>query len=194
MAGLISDDDVARLNSHSLPAVINALLTAEADLRHIPLTGLDLTLRSTDPDAGIDGRIDWPNGTSHDTLPPGIIAIQYKSGKFKNGELAKEFKKKGVQKTLKSSGGKYLLFVSHAYPVWQRNAQRRSLHMLCRRRHIRPDRCTILYADQIARWISRFPSVVIRPELGKGYPAFDTIEAWSRQPSLRNAFQTDPQR
>lgn len=193
MTALISDADVARLNNHGLRAVLNALLTAEADLHLVPLTDLDLTLRDTDPDAGIDGRIKWPRETRHDVIPTGLIVLQYKSGKLRRGEIAREFAKRGVQDALKKKGH-YIFFISHPYPPPSRDRHRNNLRELCRRRRINPSRCTILYGDQIARWISRFPSVVIRPELEKGYPAFDTIEAWQHQRNLANPFKVDPQR
>jgi hypothetical protein len=194
MTGLISGADVARLDCHALPAILNALLTVEADLRSIPLTDLDLTLRITVPDAGIDGRIVWPQGIAHDVLLPGTTVVQYKSGALKTGDVAKEFKKEGVQEALMRPDGQYILFVSHDHVEVTRAKHRNKLKELCTALHIDPGRCTILHADQIARWISRFTAVVIRPELGKGYPALATVEQWGRHPNLQNPFKHNPER
>ena len=91
MLDLISIDSVENLESHTLTSVLNALLTAEADYRNVPLIDLDLTLRTNDPDAGIDGRINWPEDTKHDVLAPGWNVVQYKSGELTPRQLVKEF-------------------------------------------------------------------------------------------------------
>ncbi len=191
---LISSKDVAGLNNHALRAILNALLTAEAGKNKIPITDLDLTLRDNDPDAGIDGRILWPEGTDHDVFRPGAVVVQYKSGTLKKGEIGREFIKRGVQDTLKVQKGQYVLFVSHAYVVSSRTKQETTLKGLCKRRRIDPRRCKIVYGDQIARWISRFPAVAIRPELGKGYPAFVTVEQWQQHRNLKNPYKLNPER
>jgi len=111
MASLVSKADVARLNNHAFRAVLNALLQAEADLSGVPLANLDLNLNDTVPDEGIDARIVWPDGVAHDVFRPGTNVLQYKSGKLTVGEIAKEFKKKGVQEALKA-GGYYIFLVA----------------------------------------------------------------------------------
>ncbi len=63
----------------------------------MPLIDLDLTLRTNDPDAGIDGRINWPEGTKHDVLAPGENVVQYKSGELIPRQLVKEFDKLGTR-------------------------------------------------------------------------------------------------
>jgi len=191
---LISPKDVARLNNHALRAILNALLTTEADKNKVPLTDLDLTSRDNDPDAGIDGRIKWPQGVNHDVFRPGAVVVQFKSGKIKKGELLREFIKSGVQDTLKVEKGQYILFVSHDYVAPSRTKQLTALKGLCKRRGIDPGRCKIVYGDQIARWISRFPAIAIRPELEKGYPAFATVEQWRQHRNLRNPYKLNAER
>jgi len=175
MVQLISVDSVENLDSHAFASILNALLTAEADYRNVPLTDLDLTLRISDPDAGIDGRINWPKDVEHDVLAAGQNVVQYKSGELTISQLVKEFGKPGVQAAL-SRSGHYVLFVGRAYVKRDRETRAAKLKSLCEAAGIAPGLCTILYGDQIARWISRFNSVVIRPELGLGYPAFVTVE------------------
>jgi hypothetical protein len=191
---LISSKDVAGLNNHALRAILNALLTAEAGKNKIRLKDLDLTLRDNDPDAGIDGRILWPEGIDHDVFRPGSVVVQYKSGTLKKGEIRREFIKRGVQDTLKVQKGQYVLFVSHDYVVPSRTTHETALRGLCKRRRIDARRCKIVYGDQIARWISRFPALAIRRELGKGYPAFVTVEQWQQQRNLKNPYKLNPER
>jgi hypothetical protein len=194
MASLISKSDISILNNHALRSVVNALLTVEANKWRVPLTDLDLSLRDTAPDQGIDAFVIWPDGTGHDLLAAGPIALQYKSGMLSRGEIQKEFMKPGVQATLDKPNGRYLLVVSHAYVKAARDRHRKQLRALCVRRKIDPARCTVVYGDQIARWISRFPSVVIRPELGKGFPAFETVQGWQRHGNLMNPYRSNSER
>jgi hypothetical protein len=194
MEPLISKAAVGRLNNHALRSVLNVLLTIEANRAGVPLTDLDLTCRDNDKDAGVDGRLIWPKGANHDVLRSGPVVLQYKSGKLKKGEIRKEFVKKGVQNVLKKPSGQYILFVSHDYVRQSRDRHLKSLAALCKRRRIAPRRCHIVYGDQIARWISRFPSVVILPELGSGYPAFVTVNQWQQSRNLKNPFKLNTER
>jgi hypothetical protein len=41
-----------------------------------------IDFRTNDPDAGIDGRINWREGTKHDVLALGENVVQYKSGEL----------------------------------------------------------------------------------------------------------------
>lgn len=193
MASLISKADVAGLNNHAFRAVLNALVQAEANLSGVPLTNLDLNLKDTVPDQGVDGRIVWSNGVAHEVFRPGTNVMQYKSGKLKAGEIAAEFKKKGVQEALKD-GGYYVLFVGQDYVASRRDKHIKSLRKMCTQRKLDPSHCTILFGDQIARWISRFTAVAIMPELGKGYPAFVTVEQWQLQRNLGNPYKPDASR
>lgn len=110
----ISGRDVQPLNSAELASIINALLRAEAGINKIPIPVLEITDRVTDPDAGIDARIDWPSSAQHDILSPGENGLQYKAGKLSAKILADEASKPDVNELLRS-GGKYILCVGFDY-------------------------------------------------------------------------------
>lgn len=57
------------------------------------LLDLDVTTRQTDPDGGVDARIKWPIGTSHDLFMGGENVLQYKAGKLTVATLKAEFGK-----------------------------------------------------------------------------------------------------
>ena len=170
MADFVTGKDIAGLDHNAFRAVLNAVITAEADIAGISLSGLDLTTRDNDPDAGVDGRANFPPAFQHELLASGDTAIQYKSGKLTEGELRKEFVKPGVLSTLKA-GGKYILFVGHDYVPTTRKDREKTLKELCKQKSITFNRCTIVYGDQIARWVSRHIGVAIMPQLGKGLRA-----------------------
>lgn len=188
MAELITSADVAALDNHALRRVLNALLQAEADLHGVPLTDLDTTLRENDPDAGIDARIRWK--TQHEVLRDGENVVQYKSGKLTEKNLRDEFAKPGVQDALKR-GGHYILMVGHAYGVPARDKRAEILRELCAAAGIDPGHCRLAFGDHIARWVSRFPSLVIRKEFDKGLPGFATVEDWQHLPDFGIPFRSD---
>jgi hypothetical protein len=190
---LLDGGDIARLNNHAFRKVINTLLTVEANENHVPLLDVELNTRDTDPDAGIDARIRWPSSPPHDFLPAGTTALQYKSGKLTSADLTKELGEKGVRQTLRG-GGSYRLLVAHDYPSATRDKRKKELAQLCKKKHLPASRCQILYGDQVARWVSRFLSVVLLPELGKVFPAFATVERWRQNPIFQNTYHADPSR
>jgi len=190
---MIDGADIARLNNHQFRKVINTLLTVEANENRVPLDKLDLNTRDTDPDAGIDARVHWPGSVPNDFWPSGEIAMQFKSGKITDGDLDTELGKRGVRQTLRR-GGNYLLLVGHDYVPAARDKRQEQLARICRLKRLPVSRCRILYGDQIARWISNYPAVVILPELGKPIPAFATVEHWRQESVFQNEFRADVNR
>ena len=95
-----------------------------------------------------------------------------------------------MQDVLKHAGY-YVLAVSHAYVTRSRDGRRELLGRLCSEAGIDASHCTIIFGDHIARWISRFPSIVIRREFNKGLPGFSTVEDWQQQPLFRIPFHSD---
>jgi len=67
----LNGDDVAKLNHNQLRSVMNTLLTVEANEHGVLLADLVLNTRDTDPDAGIDARLQWPASAPQDPLHAG---------------------------------------------------------------------------------------------------------------------------
>jgi len=176
---LVSGKDVERLNNQEFRTVLNALITAEAGQQRISLLDVDLTTRETDPDAGIDGRLKWPN-VSHEIFVAGENVVQFKSGKLPVRILRAEFTKPGVQQALKS-GGNYLLLVGHDYVHQSIIRLRTTLRELCREKRIPAKRAKIIFGSAIGRWISRHPAVVALPELRKNIIDFVTVKRWREE-------------
>jgi hypothetical protein len=191
---LLDGEDVARLNNQEFPSIMNALLTAEAGRWHVPLVDLDLSTRTTDSDAGIDARVKWPVD-GHHILKPGENVIQYKSGKLSLRQLRTEFRKPGVQAALKN-GGAYLVLVGKDYGRKDViRLREKELRKLCARKKIPSRRAAILFGSAIARWISRYPAVVARPELRQNIHEFITVERWRKDNTqMSNPFKPDPER
>jgi len=158
------------------------------------LGDLDLSTRETDPDAGVDARVKWFTD-GHDILRAGENVIQYKSGKLSLKDLQTEFKKPGVQRALKK-GGAYLILVSQDYVRKDIiRLREKELRKLCNRAKIPPHRAAILFGSGIARWISRYPAVLARPELRQNIHEFVTVEQWRNgNAQMLNPFKPDPER
>jgi len=169
---------------------MNALLTVEANENGVPLAELELNTRDTDPDAGIDARVQWPASAPHDPLAAGKTALQYKSGPLTMAKLAVEFGKPGVQRTLRG-GGNYLLLVGHDHVVPTRDRHRKEIARLCRQKKFPISRCKILYGDQVARWASRYLAIPILPEFGKPLAGFITVNQWKQDPLFQNEYFAD---
>jgi len=174
--------------------VLNALVLADAAQQRIPLQQVDVSTRSTDPDAGIDARVEFPTGSAHDLLAVGENVLQYKAGKLTKRLLSEEFRKSGVQKTLQK-GGHYLFCAGRDYVSKDAKLHANTLSELCRRSKIPAGQVKIIFGSAVARWICRYPAIVARPELRKHVRTFITVERWANDnPQMSNPFRADESR
>ena len=191
---LIHGRDVAQLNNHEFRRVLNSLLTVEVNQNHVPLDQVVLTTNDNEADAGIDGRVIWPKDIRHDLLKPGENVVQYKSGTLTKSELEKEFKKKGVQAALRR-GAYYLMCVAKDYNPTTIEKRQAELRALCKSKRIASSHARIVFGEMLARWISKYPAVVILPEFRKNIPGFVTVERWQKEnPQLSTPFLADSAR
>lgn len=179
----LSGRDVQPLNSVEFTAIMNSVLRSEAGINKIPIPSLEITNRMTDPDAGIDARINWLSSAQHDILSPGMNGLQYKAGKLSAKILADEVSKPDVKELLRS-GGKYILCVGFDYNQKDSREYTRKLKELLRSKKLPVSRSMIVPGSQLARWISRFPAVAAMPELRRGIPDFITVAQWRENNKL----------
>jgi hypothetical protein len=181
--GLIDGQDIENLNPDNFRAVLNAFITVEANFSGVAPDKLGLSLRNNDPDGGIDAKVQWPAGASSELLLGGENALQFKAGKLVLSDLKKELSKPGVKQTIRG-GGNYILCVGHDYNSTDAGKWRQKFHRLLRGKRIPLKKSRILLASEIAHLVSRYPSVVVMPELGKDIPLFLTVGRWSTQHNL----------
>src|SRR5260370_19318421 len=98
-------------------------------------------------------------------------------------DLKKELSKPGVRQTIRAKGN-YILCVGHDYNSTDAGKWRQKFHQLLREKKIPIKKSRILFASEIAHLVSRYPSVVVMPELGKDIPVFFTVGRWSTQHNL----------
>lgn len=191
---LLTGKDVAALNSLELPKVMNALLTAEAGNNRVSISDLDVTLRSTDPDGGVDARITWPANATHDILDAGVNVLQFKSGALSKAQIEKEFAKPGVRAALRA-GGTYILCLGFDYAGQSTENRKKALRALCKSKRIPVSRAKMFFGSQLARWLSRYPAVAALPEFGKRIPDFQTVSRWKQDNRLLTTqFRADASR
>jgi hypothetical protein len=191
--GLINGKDIANLNPDNFRAVLNSFIVVEANFSGVAPGNLELSLRNNDPDAGIDARVQWPHVNTSELILGGENALQFKAGKLVLSDLKKELAKPGVKQTIRN-GGNYILCVGHDYNPTDAKKWRQKFRRLARQRRIPIKKSRILFASEIAHLVSRYPSVVVMPELGKGIPLFLTVAQWSNQPQHNLVWKPDAAR
>jgi hypothetical protein len=182
--GFVDGKDIENLSADSFRTVMNRILEVEAIARGVPLTRLDLSTRNNDPDAGVDGRVEWPLGDASEILLAGENVLQYKAGKLTRAILKSELSQPGVKKCL-DAGGNYIISVGHDYNPTDAKKWRAELAKLMRSRKKDPKKCRILFGSDIARIASCYPSVIVLPELKKDIPLLLTVNRWARGHDLK---------
>src|SRR5713226_2609935 len=106
----ISEEEIARLPEQALVDVLNRLLRAEGSRIGLLPTNIQTSLRIHDPDGDVDACVRDCVSGSH-WIPEGLSVWQFKSGKdHEPAKLKKEFRKPGVQESLKQ-GGRYCVVI-----------------------------------------------------------------------------------
>ncbi|HEY2548272.1 MAG TPA: ATP-binding protein [Candidatus Acidoferrum sp.] len=191
--GFVNGKDIENLNPDNLRKILNAFFEAEANTIAPGEARLDLSLRNYDPDGGVDARIRWPSSVLSETLLPGENVLQFKAEKLTLKKLENELSKPGVKQTL-GHGGNYIVCVGHDYNPTDGKKWRSQFYKLLRQKRIAAKRGRILFGSDIAREVSRYPSVIVMPELAKDIPLFLTVDRWSRQKQHALNWKPDPAR
>ena len=187
----ISEDDIGRLDSVRLVALMNEMLRLEGRLLGVDQTDIETTLtKTTVRDGGVDARVrNAPLGS--DCLPAGLSVWQSKSGnKNSVAVLEDAFIQPKVQKVLQD-GGTFVLWIgADIEPGKGQDERRAAMDECCKKMGIPVSRCKIFYAGQIKEWANRFPTVVLH---FKGDALGDLLlwSDWSKLKRYHEAFVPD---
>src|SRR5690348_8196014 len=182
--GFIDGKDIQNLSADSFRAVVNRMLEVEAIAQGVTLGALDLSTRNNDPDAGVDARVTWPAELSSEILLSGENVVQFKAGRLTLAILRSEIRKRGVKDCL-DAGGNYIVCVGHDHHATDVKKLRAGLAKLMRNRRKNPKKARILFGNNIAQIASRYPAVIVMPELKKDVPLFLTVNRWAKEHDLR---------
>jgi hypothetical protein len=193
----IEERDIENLTEPEFLDVLNRLLKAEAQKFGIPVQAVNTTMRSDDPDGGIDARIENSlTLPSSCRIPEGISVWQFKHGDSSPKEITGETQKTGVQVAI-DEDGTYCYAISKGYGDRARINRKNALNKAFRDKGLEPKN-RLFTAQNIADWVSDYPSVAMLPYFRR--PVHDelfTFDQWENLPELRInkvGFEADPQR
>ncbi|MCK4389108.1 MAG: hypothetical protein KAV83_02565 [Desulfobacterales bacterium] len=180
------------MNKNELAGTLNHLLVVEGEKLGIPPTEIHTTLRISDPDAGVDARVQASEVVQKRWIPPGLSVWQYKSGgRLNKKDFEDEFNKPGVQEAIKS-GGVYCLVWGKGCADKARKKKEKWLRECFESINLKP-KFTFFDADKVARWASERPAVAIHDFKAR---AGDLVlwQEWASQGLHQVPFHPDPQR
>lgn len=187
----IDNDDIAILDQSELPRVMNHLIAAESLKYGIPAAQTQLSLRITDPDEGIDGRISV--GSQGSPWIPSVPSVwQFKASKTLDAAtVSREVAKPGVVGALQR-GDTYCLAWS-ADPVSQRiddvntwlTGEVRNRNPLAAHK--------LLSARDLALWCTEHPVMLF--DFGRPVAGWWRLDLWlSEQPPHKIPYEPDSAR
>ncbi len=177
----ISEEEIARLPEQALVDVLNRLLRAEGSRIGLLPTNIQTSLRIHDPDGGVDACVRDCVSGSH-WIPEGLSVWQFKSGEdHEPAKLKKEFRKPGVQESLKQ-GGRYCVVIGKDLSNPRFKRRRQALDECCRAANIPLKQCQILTAAHVAQWASEHPATWFLPYFSR--PALSNWMRWERWATL----------
>ena len=195
----VGAEDVAVLGPADFTRLLNHLIRLEARILGVP-TAPDLTVRTNDPDGGIDGRLVWqgdPEPTPR--LPARHLVWQFKTGqRLSESALSNELLMTGgpnlkprVREAL-AAGGTYVLFSAADMTPDQklRRVAAMSAAALPHSKGVEPH-IAIVAGEEIAAWAAQdlaARSLLIRAA-GRDHPALLTAyDEWTRQEAYQNPY------
>lgn len=184
----VESSDIALLNGDEL----TRLLHADGEHWRVPSEFIHTSLRTTDPDGGIDARI--VEGPPYESwLGAGESAWQFKAGSMPSPvQLTTEVEKPGVVEAVQR-GAAYVAVVE-ADPKPLTRQRRLSLRENEVGKIRSGAQVRLLCGSDVARWVNEHPAILAE-EFGRPMAGVTTAELWLRaQPEHAVPFQLDEQR
>jgi hypothetical protein len=188
----IEPKEIEALSDLAFVDLMNHLLNAEANKIGISPENISLTLKTDEPDGGIDARTNQPIETVPSQIPPGLSIWQFKSGTTAPGKIIKEFLKPGVQAAIRK-GGTYCLVEGKDYGDRARQNRKVELSKLFRARRLRP-KFRLFNASALSMWASGHPSMALLPYFSRPGCELMRFEKWADQRAHIIPFQLEPKR
>lgn len=155
---------IARLDPGSATALLGALLSAECTRLYVPAEALVISDAITEPDEGLDARVDGVPETAPTppppALPPGTVGLQLKTTRRKQPSalgLADELAKPGPRRVLED-GGHYVLVWTQDLNEPQRQGVMTALRTEAEK-IVEDPSVRVWDATTLAQLLERFPSV-----------------------------------
>ena len=161
--------DIECQTEQTFPELLRRLLDAEAEANGLPKCDIKVPSSIHTKDGGEDGWITWQGGADHTTfLPSRHSQFQLKAGKVSPARAGKDVltKKGDVKDMVRSAledGGHYIMLCAYPYVRQGINTRADRIREKLRGAGLTIDNRQIEFrgADQIARWVNRYPAVAM---------------------------------
>ena len=164
----VTGEHVAALNERILPCLLRRLLSVEAQIHDLPLSGTNVPDSIHTADGGEDGRIKWTGGPERTPfLPSRFCQFQLKAGNIGPKAAGREVLtrkgevKKMVRSALEKDDGRYIMLCGHSYVQRQIEERERYIREALRGADLSIDDKRVEFHDAgwIADWVNHHPSV-----------------------------------
>lgn len=190
----VSPAEIVRLDPFAFVDVMNHLLRAEADSLGILPSDVDTTLRTTDPDGGVDAAVTAPDSLVERWIPVGRSVWQFKASDLASSKkLREEFNKPGVQAALERGGGYRLIIGEELTPIKVDN-RRKWLSECLKERGLNLEQGKILFAPQIAQWASEHLAIAQLPYFRRPLGDLTRFDEWAKRRIHQVPFCEDTER
>jgi len=192
----IAAKEIEQLDSSPFVDFLNHLIDAECNKLGISPTKVKTSSELTSAEGGIDGRIedDERQGDKR-WIPRGLSVWQFKTGRNSTTprQLEKEAIKPEVLKAL-ADGGHYVVAIARICDIRMRKARENALRKAIRRRGFGSDRVTLLTADDLTKWASEHPSMLLLGCFHRSLGRCMRQEQWERIEIHQGPFIADSSR
>jgi len=185
----VTSEHVSALDPRDFSALIEKLLSAEAQEWNLPLDGIHVASSVTTIDGGEDAHIEWQDGPERTNfLPNRFCLFQLKTGEILPSDAGKEvLTKEGqlkpmIRKALEKDGS-YIMLCSKPYTQTLIDRRLDKIRENLENQGFKDPSVQFRDSDQIASWVNYHPCVAIwllqktRPELID--PSFGDWRHWS---------------
>lgn len=186
-------DQIAGLKGSFTP-IIRLLIAAEAAKAGMRGEQFQLNLIEDTPDGGVDAALNRANATAW--LPPGDSVWQFKRSDLPPAACSKELKGAGWAQDRIRDGATYRLVIGHALTPQKLGKRRDALRLAAEELGLefQDDTFEVIDANQLATWITEFPSIAVHEALGGPGNIAVTIERWAASNRLQEIWVPCPTR
>ena len=200
----VTSEHVSALDPRDFSALVEKLLSAEAQEWNLPLDGIHVASRVTAPDGGEDARIEWQGGLGRtDFLPNRFCQFQLKTGDISPKEageevLTRENKLKPMVREALKKGASYIMLCSRPYARKLIDKRRDSIKRNLENHGFKDLSVRFRDSGQIASWVNYHPCVAVwllrKTHSDLVNPFFGNWKHWSERPEHHDSPWVDDSR
>ncbi len=188
----ITSEHVSALDPCDFSALVEKLLSAEAQEWNLPLDGIHVASNVTTADGGEDARIEWQGGRERThLLPSRFCQFQLKTGDISPSEAGKEVLtrenqlKPMIRKALEK-GASYIMLCSKPYTRNLIDKREDSIKRNLENQGFKDPSVQFRDSGQIASWVNYHPCVALwllrKTHSDLVNPFFEDWKHWSERP------------